>query len=356
MFNSCNRTSIIVGLAASICCATANADMILTLVPKDTDGNLIGTTVPEGSRILVDIFMSVDGEDNPVDAIQTLQFDFLSTSESIVVDLFNWQVDMSAYPFMSEDLPIPGGFSPACFEEGFSCISVTDEPLLLATLEVTVNGNGTLNAVGLANDPSTVMFELTIATFEAADPSSPIPLTVFSLSDGNLQGGTLDLSVEDLQVPGGGPIPPPPDTDGDGVPDTLDPDDDGDGTNDVDDAFPLDPAETADTDNDGVGDNADVFPNNPSETTDTDGDGIGDKEDDDDDNDGVLDVDDAFPLDPTKTTDSTVVDPTGPSDSGGPVVSGGPCGIAMIQTSIFIFLGLTALRFSRRRAGEARCR
>jgi hypothetical protein len=58
----------------------------------------------------------------------------------------------------------------------------------------------------------------------------------------------------------------PPDTDGDGVEDSLD-------------AFPNDPNETEDSDGDGVGDNADVFPNDATETTDADSDGVGDNGD-----------------------------------------------------------------------------
>ncbi len=64
---------------------------------------------------------------------------------------------------------------------------------------------------------------------------------------------------------GGGPEAPL-DSDGDGVPDSLD-------------AFPADPSETADSDGDGVGDNADAFPDDPDESVDTDGDGIGDNSD-----------------------------------------------------------------------------
>ena len=56
-------------------------------------------------------------------------------------------------------------------------------------------------------------------------------------------------------------------------------DSDGDGVIDANDAFPLDPSETADSDGDGVGDNADAFPNDPSETADSDGDGVGDNAD-----------------------------------------------------------------------------
>jgi len=59
------------------------------------------------------------------------------------------------------------------------------------------------------------------------------------------------------------PPPPPMDSDDDGVPD-------------ADDAFPMDPNETADSDGDGVGDNADAFPMDANETADSDGNGVGD--------------------------------------------------------------------------------
>lgn len=79
----------------------------------------------------------------------------------------------------------------------------------------------------------------------------------------------------------------------------IDPDSDGDGVTDSQDAFPLDPTETADSDRDGVGDNADAFPFDPLESVDTDGDGVGDNSDPDIDGDGVLnefDVDTPFIL------------------------------------------------------------
>ena len=68
------------------------------------------------------------------------------------------------------------------------------------------------------------------------------------------------------------------DTDRDGAPDATDADDDNDGVEDADDAFPLDPDESADADGDGEGDNADA----------------------DDDNDGIPDVHDSHPLDPDR--------------------------------------------------------
>jgi subtilisin family serine protease len=107
------------------------------------------------------------------------------------------------------------------------------------------------------------------------------------------------------------------DVDSDGIPNGVDPDNDNDSTPDVDDSFPLDPAETLDTDKDGIGNNADpdddndgvadtadVFPLDPKESVDTDKDGIGNNADPDDDNDGVADTADAFPLDPKETLDT----------------------------------------------------
>ncbi|MFQ5636361.1 MAG: hypothetical protein ACE5G3_13670, partial [Gammaproteobacteria bacterium] len=81
------------------------------------------------------------------------------------------------------------------------------------------------------------------------------------------------------------------DYDDDGVGDNADTDDDNDGVVDIADAFPFDPAEWLDSDGDGTGDNADAFPTDPNETADTDGDGVGDNAD-------------AFPTDPNETADT----------------------------------------------------
>lgn len=82
----------------------------------------------------------------------------------------------------------------------------------------------------------------------------------------------------------------PPDSDGDGVPDSED-------------AFPGDASEWQDTDIDGIGDNSDAFPKDADESVDTDDDGIGDNADTDADGDGYLDEWEAAigtdPLDPT---------------------------------------------------------
>ena len=103
------------------------------------------------------------------------------------------------------------------------------------------------------------------------------------------------------------------DADNDGISDPDDPDDDNDGVEDINDAFPFDPLESADSDGDGVGDNADAFPLDPLEISDSDADGTGDNADlfpndpsetVDSDSDGVGDNGDAFPNDPSETADS----------------------------------------------------
>jgi hypothetical protein len=87
-------------------------------------------------------------------------------------------------------------------------------------------------------------------------------------------------------------------------------DDDGDGVINIEDARPLDAAESVDSDGDFYGDNEDAFPLDSAETLDTDSDDIGNNADTDDDGDGVLDVDDAYPLDSSRSVDAPNNAPT----------------------------------------------
>ncbi len=140
--------------------------------------------------------------------------------------------------------------------------------------------------------------------------------------------GTVSYGATAVETHGDGTILECLDTDGDGIPDSIDPDDDNDGVPDASDAFPLDPTEAMDTDRDGVGNNADPDDDNdgltdqqeaaihtnplkwdsdgdkisdavevggqPGTPLDTDGDGIIDALDTDSDNDGLSDdVEDA---------------------------------------------------------------
>ena len=125
--------------------------------------------------------------------------------------------------------------------------------------------SGTTFESDISND-TTALANLTAA----AQGGEPVTFTLV----GNDMGTRLALDRN-----GNGVLDGDEDADGDGIPNVSDPDDDNDGVPDADDAFPLDPTESADTDGDGVGDNADAFPDDPTETRDSDGDGIGDNSD-----------------------------------------------------------------------------
>ncbi len=114
---------------------------------------------------------------------------------------------------------------------------------------------------------------------------------------------------------------PPPDMDGDGIPDSIDTDMDGDGVPNTEDAFPDNPYEWSDMDGDGIGDNSDLdidgdgvgnsqdyypYDNSrwePDSVQDSDGDGIADAYDSDMDGDGVNNTYDAFPNNPYEWSD-----------------------------------------------------
>ena len=152
-------------------------------------------------------------------------------------------------------------------------------------------------------------------------PTEDTPATPDPTSDED--GDGFPLSTEEAY--GTDPADPtshPADLDGDKIPDDDDADLDGDGADNVDDAFPEDPAETTDTDTDGIGDNADTdddgdgYPDvieagagtdpldDGSMPEDLDGDGEPDASDDDIDGDGSGNLEDAFPYDANEDTDT----------------------------------------------------
>lgn len=211
---------------------------------------------------------------------------------------------------------------------------------------------GTPTALGLFNS------DLILGGFKAERWQAPVLLGILRVDTATLPPGTyteivgarsqreqeaglgtrskvtLGLQVEalsgtaDIVILEPGAVPPPPDTDGDGVEDSVD-------------AFPDDPNETLDTDGDGVGNNADL----------------------DDDGDGIADVDDSTPLGVEDSTGDTGGD-AGTGDMGGDAggtedttggnaapVSGPICGLGMIGMMLATFLGLFAVRIRHRFGG-----
>ncbi|MEK4235841.1 Ig-like domain-containing protein [Paenibacillus sp. FSL H7-0714] len=155
-------------------------------------------------------------------------------------------------------------------------------------------------------------------------------------TDGDGIPDSLDPFPTDPTKPGnGGEL----DTDGDGIPDSLDPDDDNDGLTDEQEIVLGTDPKKADTDGDGINDKDDPFPTDATkpgkvgDELDTDGDGIPDSLDPDDDNDGlsdeqelingtnpkhpdtdydgINDKDDPFPTDPTKPGNGGQLDTDG---------------------------------------------
>jgi hypothetical protein len=350
MFRRSIIASVVVG---AVCASSARADLIITLEARDESQNPIVGDVAPGTQVFVDILLSVNGDDNPLPDVRLIQFDFSASSPLIQRDAFTWTVDPAGYGFQIDTFPTPSATS-ILFGTSPLLVSLDEAPQQVATVEVTVNGGGTLD-VGMSIGDR----ELVRAGFTDS--------VAFSPDGGNVSGGTLSFN--------GGEAPPTDDTDsdGDGVPDGLD-------------DFPADPDETVDSDGDGTGDNADEFPQDPEEVTDTDGDGTGNNADLDDDGDGVADTVDDFPLDPAETTDSdsdgvgdqgdafpddpdetTDTDGDGVGDNGdafpmdptqsdldednsntGPRASGGFCGVGMLGTSLMILCGLTLLGRERR--------
>ena len=302
--------------------APLRADLIVTLSPRDEDMNPVEGPVAVGALVFVDVLLSVDGTDNPLVDVRAIQLDFSASSPELARDTLTWTLDpgISDASYFQLMEPVPSvTYMGTQRVEGF-ILDLDATPTAVATMEVTVNGSGTLTV----QSPSTeAPSSATILTAGFTAPST------FSSGDGNLAGGTFALSVE---------VDAPADSDGDGTTDELD-------------AFPLDPDETTDTDqdgtgdaadedddNDGVSDNDDALPLDGTETTDTDQDGVGDNTDDDDDDDGVPDVDDAFPLDPDRSAEA------GGGDSQPSGTGGGLCGLGMLSTSVFLAAGLAGLK------------
>jgi hypothetical protein len=348
--------SVLAVALAALLASSARADLIVTLSPKGADLNPVSGPVPAGTALLVEILLSVDGNDNPLADLRLLQFDFAATDSTLTLGTFAWELDANAYGFVVSTLPAPSAVSLFTGSDS-RLLSLNDNPLRVATVAVTVDGDGILNAVG-----SLDVGQGSQAAFNAGfEP----PMPAFSLPVGNLRGGTVELTVavptpSDIDGDGvpntGDAFPEDPtesvDTDGNGIGNNADSDDDGDAVEDPEDAFPLDPAETADTDDDGVGDNTDTFPDDPAETVDTDDNGVGDNADPDDDGDGFDDGEDAFPQDPTESTDSDgdgIGDHANGDSDAGPQTRPSICGAAMLGTLLTTLCGLGMLRLCRRR-------
>lgn len=364
-------------LAAS---GPVRANVIVTLEAFGSGGQPITGAVAPGTNAVVDILLSADAADDPVSDVRLIQFDFDATPTGIRLVSFTWAVDANGYSFQDPDLPITNVTS-VFLGSAPGLLTLTSEPVKVASVDITIDGAGTLDVVNPENTDPNYGADIR-AGFGLSEPNRQ-----FTFPAGNLQGGSLDFSVtsgggSDGGGGGGGGgggvdgVPQPNDQDGDGVVDSQDafpdnpaeaidtngdgvgnnsdPDDDSDGVVDEEDAFPIDPAESTDTNGDGVGDNedpdrdgdnvvneSDAFPDDAAEAMDTDDDGVGNNADSDDDGDDIADADDAFPLDPNR----------GGPDDGNTGTGSTPtmCGAGMLGSSLLMLMGLGLMSYRPRR-------
>jgi len=307
-------------IANLILAGSASADLVVTLQARDALGLPIAGSVVGGTRVFVDVSVSVDGDDDPLLDLRLLQFDFAGTDSTIALESFTWELepgrsDASYTQFTT--FPRPGAvYLPFERADGF-IIDLHGAPTRVGRVEALVNGSGRLDAVtGAADEGSDAAFS---ARFQMA--------SMFTVELGNLRGEAITFTVIGVSAS---------DTDGDGV-------------GNADDAFPDDPMETTNTDGDEIGDNADPdddgdgvlddddsFPLDSEEAVDTDEDGIGNNADANDDGDSVPDSSDAFPLDPDRQDE-------GPSNTG-PRATGRLCGAGLIFPALMLGLTLGCIR------------
>ncbi len=352
---------------------SARADVIVTLEAFGTDGQPITGPVAAGTDVTVDILLSADADD-PVEDVRLIQFDFDATDAGIELVSFTWTVDANGYSFQDPDLPLTN-VTAVHVNSAPGLLTLTTEPIKVASVDIAINGSATLDAVNPANTDSNYGADVR-AGFGLDEPARQ-----FTFAAGNLRGGSLEFSVSGGGTPPGGggggggsptadydgdgvadvddafPVDPDEttDTNGDGVGNNADPDDDGDGVVDEEDDLPVNPDETTDSNGDGEGDNADpdddgdnvaddgdAFPDDPGEAMDSDDDGTGNIADTDDDNDGVADNDDSSPLDPGEG---------GEDDGDGAATGSQPrmCGAGMLGSSILMLMGLGLMSHRPRR-------
>ena len=154
------------------------------------------------------------------------------------------------------------------------------------------------------------MDESTLAIYRYNTGTSMYDQEITTITNRDLDANTITFTLSSFSTYGlGGAASSALDTDGDGIPDSVDTDDDNDGILDGSDPFPLDTdndgldnAVDPDDDNDGILDGLDSFP------LDTDNDGLDNAADYDDDNDGVLDaIEIVFGTDPLDPGDAPSV-------------------------------------------------
>jgi len=205
-----------------------------------------------------------------------------------------------------QQLLAPDGAATDLFGSSVSLSSTGNTALVGAQLDDTAGGENAGSASVFTRDGAGIWTfrEQLLGPDGAASDRFGQSVALVSTGDAAIVGAYRDSTPAGTAA-GSAYVFDFPDTDGDGVPDSVDncpavanPDQ---ANNDLEleanDPAPTGDACDPDDDNDGTPDVSDAFPFDPSEQLDTDSDGVGNNADTDDDGDGIPDVDDQDPLD-----------------------------------------------------------
>lgn len=196
------RRTTIVGLVILAASALpAYADVVFTLTATDANGAAVTGPVSPGETITVDVSMAVDAANDPLTSVRAIVLDLTHTSDSITTSGFTWTLDelltdATMYlPFGGADSLQPsivyGGRTAV---DGF-ILDLTTTPVRVATFDATVNDAGTLDVLGSAGEAS-----VSTASVDAGFN----PRVTFTVADGTLVGGLLDLTVSGATDGSGG--------------------------------------------------------------------------------------------------------------------------------------------------------
>lgn len=169
--------------------APAWAAVEITLTPRDAEGNEVTGPVEAGTTLTVDLVLAVEAGDADVSDVREVRFDLTASSSNLAIGEFTWTLDLESGDDLYLELNTPPiynviylGLEPT---EG-TILAITETPQVVATVEVTVEGDGTLEVLNL-NAASGDQGAQISAGFD-----DPVELTA---AGGDLIGGTLELTV-----------------------------------------------------------------------------------------------------------------------------------------------------------------
>lgn len=203
------QTWVAVGCGA-LCARGAWGGVHVSYQIAGADGGRI-TEIAAGDTVILNVLLSTDAGDGDVLSFRTLQFDFRGTSENLGPMTFEWTLveagltDEALYLTENELLQnVRASYIGLERVEGF-ILDLTEEPVKVGELTLTVLGDGALDAfsAAVANPENADEGGRFLAGFEES--------TLFTVAEGNLSQQDVTVAAgdipEELLVP---VVEPPP--------------------------------------------------------------------------------------------------------------------------------------------------